>query len=215
MKLRFFFLCGMIAPVLFVVTAILGGALRPGYSHIRDTMSELFSPGSPNKALLDAFHTIFALLLISFGIGLLLFVLRSRRKMLLGSLGAASYIAMGGVSVLTATTFHQDPWGTPATFAGRMHINLSGVVGLLSIASFLLLGFWFQRVKLFPGFWAFSLIIVGLAVLSAVIFFLTVDSPVMGLTERITALVGFTWTFVLARWLYLNDPSTQTPITAE
>ena len=84
MKLRFFFLCGMIAPLLFVVTAILGGALRPGYSHIRDTVSELFSPGSPNKALLDTFHTIFALLLIAFGIGVLLFVLRRGQRFLLG-----------------------------------------------------------------------------------------------------------------------------------
>ena len=211
MKLRFFFLCGMIAPLLFVVTAILGGALRPGYSHIRDTVSELFSPGSPNKALLDTFHTIFALLLIAFGIGVLLFVLRMGQRLLLGGVGAALYIAMGGLSVLAATTFPQDPWGTTPTFQGQMHINLTGVVGLLSIASFLLIGFWFQRVKLFSGFWTFSLIIVGLAVLSAVIFFLTVDSSVMGLTERITALVGFTWTFVLARWLYLNEQVSQTP----
>jgi hypothetical protein len=68
MKLRYFFLCGMIAPVLFILTAILGGALRPGYSHIANTVSELFSPGSPNKPLLDAFHTIFAILLILFGV---------------------------------------------------------------------------------------------------------------------------------------------------
>lgn len=203
MKLRFFFLCGMIAPVLFILTAILGGALRPGYSHISDTVSELFSPGSPNKPLLDTFHTIFALLLIAFGIGLLLFVRRSGQKTLLGSLGAALYIAMGGVSVLTAAIFSQDPWGSPPTFQGRMHINLTGVVGLLSIASILLIGIWFQRVRLFPGFGVYSYITVVLAVLSAAAFFVTMGSPIMGLTERIAALVGFTWTFVLARWLYL------------
>lgn len=215
MKLRFFFLCGMIAPITFILTAVLGGALRPGYSHISDTISELFSPGSPNKPLLDAFHTVFALLLIAFGIGLLLFVLRRGQRLLLGSLGAALYIAMGGVSVLTATTFPQDPWGTPPTFQGQMHINLTGVVGLLSIASILLLGFWFRQVELFPGFSTYSFITVGLAVLTAAVFFLTVGSPIMGLNERIAALVGFTWTFVLARWLYLHDQDSQTGIVTD
>jgi len=210
MKLRYLFLCGMIAPVLFILTAILGGALRPGYSHIADTVSELFSPGSPNKPLLDAFHTIFAILLILFGIGVLLFVRRSKQNLLLGSLGAALYIAMGCVSVATAAIFPQDAWGSPPTFQGQMHITLTGIVGLLSIASILLLGIWFQQVKLFPGFKTFSFITIGLVVLSAAIFILMMGGPIMGLTERITALVGFTWTFVLARWLYINDRDKQT-----
>ena len=64
-------MCGVIAPVLFVFMTILGSAKRPGYSHISDTVSELFSPGSPNKILLDTLHTIYALLLTLFGIGVL------------------------------------------------------------------------------------------------------------------------------------------------
>jgi hypothetical protein len=44
---RLLYLCGMIAPLLFTFTAILGASLRPGYSRMLDTISELFSPGSP------------------------------------------------------------------------------------------------------------------------------------------------------------------------
>jgi hypothetical protein len=152
MPQRLLSLCGVMAPLLFAFTAILGGALRPGYSHVSDTVSELFSPGSPNKLLLDTLHTIFALLLALFGVGLLRFVRRSRSRTLLGTIGASLYIAMALVSVATATLFPQDAWGSPPTFAGEMHIVLIGLVGLLSILSMLLLGIWFTRAGVFPGF---------------------------------------------------------------
>jgi hypothetical protein len=64
-------MCGVIAPVIFVFMTILGGAIRPGYSHISEPVSELLSPGAPNKLLLDTLHTVYALLLALFGIGML------------------------------------------------------------------------------------------------------------------------------------------------
>ncbi len=201
MNRRFLFICGMAAPLLFVFMTILGGAIRPGYSHLSETVSELFSPGSPNKPLLDTLHTTFAFLLILFGIGILQFIRRSGRATGAGKIGAVLYIAMGCVSVLTAAVFHQDPWGTPPTFLGQMHIILTGVVGLLSVFSILFIGFWFNRAKIFPGFGTYSYITVGTAVLAAGFFMANQGSPIMGLTERIAALIGFLWTFTLARWM--------------
>jgi hypothetical protein len=121
------------APLLFAFTAILGGALRPGYSHMSDTVSELFSPGSPNKLLLDTLHTTYAVLLALLGVGVLRFVRRSKQPTLVSTIGASLFIAMGLVSVATATIFLQDAWGSPPTFAGEMHKSLIGLVGLLSI----------------------------------------------------------------------------------
>ncbi len=195
-------LCGMIAPLLFIVTAILGGALRPGYNHLADTISELFSPGSPNKALLDTLHTVFALLLTAFGVGILRYVQGNGQSTRTGVIGAWLYITMGLVSVTTATIFPQDAWGTPPTFPGRMHMIMTGVVGLLSMISISLLGTWFRRVKIFPGFGIYSYITVFLAILAAGLFAATMGGPFMGLTERMAALVGFLWTFILALWMY-------------
>jgi hypothetical protein len=59
MTRRLLFICGMVAPWWFVFMTILGSAIRPGYSHLSDTVSELFAPGSPNKAFLDVLHKIF------------------------------------------------------------------------------------------------------------------------------------------------------------
>ena len=205
MNQRFLSLCGVIAPVLFVFMTILGAAIRPGYSHVSDTVSELFSPGSPNKPLLDTLHTTFALLLTLFGIGVLQFVRRSGQSTLTGIIGASLYLTAGVLSIATATIFPQDPWGSPPTFAGQMHINLTGMVGLLSMLSILLLGLWFTRTKLFPGFGIYSLITAGIVILTAVFFMAMVGSPIMGLAERIPILVGFAWTFILARWMFTRQ----------
>ena len=199
MTQRFLSLCGMVAPLLFIVTAILGAALRPCYNHLADTISELFSPGSPNKALLD---TLFALLLTVFGVGILRYVRGSGHSTRTGVIGAWLYITMGLVSLTTATIFPQDAWGTPPTFPGRMHMIMTGVVGLLSMISISLLGTWFRRAKIFPGFGIYSYITVCLAVLAAGLFAASMGSPLMGLTERMAALVGFLWTFTLALWMY-------------
>jgi hypothetical membrane protein len=201
MNQRFLSLCGVIAPLLFVFMTILGGANRPGYSHLSDTVSELLSPGSPNKLLLDCLLTIFALLLVCFGFGILQFVRRSRLSSRIGSLGASFYIAMGVVSLATATIFPQDARGSAPTFQGQMHIYLSGVVGILSILFMLLIGLWFRRTGIFPAFGTFSFITIGVVVLSAGFFVAQVGSPIMGLAERISIIVGFLWTFSLGLWM--------------
>jgi hypothetical protein len=163
-----------------------------------ETVSELFSPGSPNKPLLDAIHTIFALLLTLFGIGLLRLVRGSDRARRIGVAGASLFIAMGLVSVATAAIFHQDPWGSPPTFSGQMHVRLTGVVGLLSILSMLLIGIWSRRAGFLPGLATHSFITIGAAIVATGFFVAAMDGPIMGLAERISALVGFQWTFSLA-----------------
>jgi hypothetical membrane protein len=202
MKQRFLSMCGMLAPVLFVFTTILGGAIRPGYSHLSDTVSELFSPGSPNKLLLDTLHTTYALLLVLFGIGVLQLVRSSERSRLIGIIGASMFIVMGLVSVATATVFPQDAWVSAPTFAGEMHKILHGVIALLSILSMMLIGIWFNRAEGLPGFRTYSFVTVGAAILSAGFYVANQGSPIMGLAERVSALIGFQWTFVLALWMF-------------
>ena len=191
-------LCGMISPVLFVIVTILGGALRPGYSHISDTVSELFSPGAPNKLLLDTLHTTTAVLTTLFGVGVLQLVRESQHSEAAGLIGAGLIIAMGLVNVATATVFPQDAWGSPPTFPGQMHKTLAGVLALLSILSTLLIGIWLNRTELFPGFGTYSFVTVGVMIFSGGFAVAKLGSEIMGLTERLTILVGLQWTFILA-----------------
>jgi hypothetical protein len=202
MKPRWLALCGMAAPLLFIFTIVLGGLLRPGYSHLADTASELFAPGSPNKPLLDVLHTLFALLLTLFGLGLARFVRRQQGSNRIGLAGAILFLLAGLASITTATIFPQDPLGSTPTFAGRMHQNMSGVVALSTVASMLLLGTWFRRTGLWPRFWAYSLLTAVAVLVTGGLFMAAVGGPWMGLAERISAFAGFQWTFVLAWWMY-------------
>ena len=67
---KFLVSCGIVAPVLYIATAIIGAALRPDdYSHIVNAISELLSNGAPNKAVLDVIFNIYNALLLAFAIG--------------------------------------------------------------------------------------------------------------------------------------------------
>jgi hypothetical protein len=116
MDQKLLYLCGMVSPALFILLTILGGALRPGYSHVSDTISELFSPGSPNKLPLDILHTTTAVLTTFFGVGVLNFIRLSEDSSLAGIVGAGMIIMIGLVNISTATLFPQDAWNTTPTF---------------------------------------------------------------------------------------------------
>jgi hypothetical protein len=205
MDRRVFYLLGLFAPILFAFTAILGGALRPGYSHVTDTVSELFSPGSPNRLLLTVLHTLFAIFLSLFGFGLLQFVQSKGKSKRIGIVAASAFISVGILNILTATVFPQDAWGSTPTFFGEMHIILSGVISLLSILYMLLFGVWFHRAGIATFFRTYSMATVAAAVPTAGWFAASVGSPLMGISERAAILVGFQWTFLLAVMVLKND----------
>jgi hypothetical protein len=183
---------------------ILGGALRPGYSHISDTVSELLSPGAPNKSLLIVFQISHALLGILFGLGVLQFVRASERATPIGIIGAGMIIAVGVGTVATAV-FPQDPFGAPLTFPGKMHnILVFAVLVPFTLLSTLLIGIWLKQAGIFPWFRTYSFITIGASILLAGLAGATLGSRVMGLTERLAVLAGFQWTFVLALMLFLR-----------
>jgi len=196
---------GIAAPILFTFTVLLGGALRPGYSHAANTMSELFSPGSPNRLLLSALYTIFGVSLSVFGFGLLQFVRRRGELTGIGMPAAVAFILVGILNILTATIFPQDAWGSTPTLPGGLHIVLHGVISLLSLLYIALFGIWFQRQGLARHFGVYSIATLIGAAIAAGWFISSYGNPLMGLAERVAALIGFQWTAVLAGVVLRND----------
>ena len=203
MDKKIFFVCGMLFPIVYIIMTILGGALRPGYSHIADTVSELLSPGAPNKPLLMVFQITHALMGSLFGTGLLLFVRSSDHNSILGRIGAWMIIAVGVATIGTAI-FPQDAAGTAATLAGKLHgILVFGILVPFTIISTLLIGIWLKQAGIFPWFRTYSFITIAASILLAGLAGASLDTPIMGLTERLGVLAGFQWTFVLALKLFL------------
>jgi len=202
MNRKILFVCGMLIPVTYIFLYILGGALRPGYNHISDSVSELLSPGAPNRLLLSIINIGYGLLNILFGIGVLQFIKGGEHNLLIGRIGAWMIISVG-VAIVGATIFPQDAAGTPSTVPGLVHLILVfGVMLPFSFLSTLLIGFWAKKSGIFSGFATYSFVSVGAIVLLGILAGPTVGTPLMGLVERISALVVGQWIFVFALKLF-------------
>jgi hypothetical protein len=141
MKYKFLLLSGALATLIYVATVILGGILRPDYSHLSEAVSALIATGAPNRPILNPLFALYNILTGVFGISLFFFVSskgRTRAKLNLGTLGAIVLVAEAAFGFVTVL-FPQDPdLPPPVTSAGMMHIILAGLSSLTTMAAILL-----------------------------------------------------------------------------
>ena len=119
MNRKIYLVCGMLIPVMYIFMYVLGGALRPGYNHISDSVSELLSPGAPNRSLITIIDLIYGLLHILFGIGVLQFIRGGEHNAPIGNIGAWMIIG-AGVAIVGTAIFPQDAlWGLRPLFQAK------------------------------------------------------------------------------------------------
>lgn len=115
---------GISLVVIYILATVLGTALRPSYSSIRDSVSELTEVGSSNKAILDLMFGSHHLMLILFAYGLYC-VLPNNKQRWLGP----SFIGLAGLSGILLTGLFPCDVGceaNPSTFWGKGHGVLVG-----------------------------------------------------------------------------------------
>lgn len=194
---------GLLIGPSYVFLYIFGGALRPDYSHISNSVSELLSLRSPNRKTLVGIQVTYALLHILFGVGVLDVAFRVSDSRLFGCIGAWTIVALGAATIGTAI-FPQDAEGAPPTAAGRIHKTLVlGVLVPASIASTLLIGLWSKTTGLPGWFTMYSVATAGAIVVMGGAGGAAAKTRFAGLIERIAALVSHQWLFVLALGLLL------------
>jgi hypothetical protein len=189
--------CGIAAPVLYIVTAIVGAALRPdNYSHVVNAISELLSNGAPNKAVLDVVFNIYNALLLTFAIG---------AYSALKNMPRITRVAMGiliGIQVLSFSWgfFPMDPLGEETTFAGTMHNVLGGVVALATIIMPLLMGLGVRHLDGFNRYAVYSFVASAIIFVSGLTGVILAGQGIQlfGLFERITIGSYELWIFVTA-----------------
>jgi hypothetical membrane protein len=212
MSRKYLLVCGVLAPLLYVGAVILGGLLRPGYSHVAHAISELIAAGAPNTTLLNPLFTLYDLLLAIFGTGLLCTVIarpqqHAKRS---GALGAIALVVAGLLGVLMNLFFPQDPGGPPVTVTGTVHVVLAGVLSLGTMLAILCTGLWLRQMPGLRAYWRYSLA-------SLVVIFVSgglgaaaiaTSSPYLGLVERVTIGAFIQWVFVIALRLSMPSPAT-------
>ena len=140
-RLQIIALCGAVAPIVYTVGALAAGAGFPGYSHMKQFVSELGATGAPTAFLMNAAFLLFGVLMAAFALGL-------HRSIQAGPgdwLGIALIIGYG-LSYVALAFSPCDPGcrGTPGSFHHRAHFLLSDAILFLAVAGPLVL---YSRLK--------------------------------------------------------------------
>ncbi|MCW3975193.1 MAG: DUF998 domain-containing protein [Candidatus Bathyarchaeota archaeon] len=198
MDKKLLFYGGIFGPLVFLLVDIIGGIITPDYNYIINAVSELTQAGSENTYLLGSLFLISAIMTIAFGIGMLLNYKDRRSKLLFTA--SILIITTGIFSGLTGTIFPMDPFNSEMTFAGIMHIILTGISAVFVMLLILMIGIGFHREKQWKSFRLYSIItVIIMVVFGGLTPALIMNSiPLLGFFERIVIYAYLLWFFVLA-----------------
>lgn len=187
--------CGIVAPVLYVVTIVIADLMWEGYSSASQSVSELFAVEAPTKSFVDPPLIVYSLLVYAFGVGVWL----SAGGKLALRVAAGGIVAKEVLGLVIQLFFPMHLRGGAATFSDTMHATLTGV-GVLSM----LVAIGFAAAALGKRFRLYSIGTFLVFLLMAILAFWDggrmaqgLPTPWMGVWERTTIFAYFVWTVVL------------------
>lgn len=193
MQTRFLYGTGGLGPLVFLASVVIGGAWRPGFSHLADPVSALGMSGAPGAAAVNAAWVLSGLLIAV--LGLALWTDRSGP----GRGVAAAILVAGTGSAAIALAFPMDPPGMPMSDQQLGHNILVAVSGLAFAGALVLAGWRSARMPRYRLLtWAaLALMLAGGAgaALAA-----AMGWPLIGLFERVTQ-SGYHGWLVLTAWI--------------
>ena len=201
-------LCGVVAPVLWGVAIVLAGAMRPGFDHVGQYISELGERGSAHADIMrfgGFMATGFMHVAYALGFYATLTRLSGRHRL---TLLVAGLIACDGLGRVGAGVFACEPGcAAPHVLGQRLH-SLSASIAFLSIAAAASLGAMLfhgdKRLRPLAGY-SLASGVVGLGFL----WLMSAGAatlPWAGLFERLVTGVLSLWVFVTALRLLALHP---------
>ncbi len=193
---KFLLVCGILSSLLYIVTDILAAMKWEGYSCASQTISELMAIGAPTRPLLVALFSVYNLLVIAFGMGVLGSADRKRALRFTGAM-LFVYGAVGQVGLLF-TPMHLR--GARVSATDTMHIIITMMLVLLLVLSIgfgaAARGHWFRLYSI--GTILTFLIFGALAGLQVPRIAAQLPTPWLGVMERVSAYSSLLWVVVLA-----------------
>ena len=125
---------GVAAPLLYAGAVVLGGALWPQYSHLKDPISLLASDEAPHALMMNVLFAVYDVVLTLFGLAWWFAERRGRRPL------SAALLSVIGILGLFMFFFRQDAIGSDMTTVGLVHIVLAAAMSLLTMVVILLRG---------------------------------------------------------------------------
>ena len=187
---------GIASPILFAVIVVVGGLMRPDYSHISQAISELTQRGALNKPLLDIGLYITELMTIAFGFGVLWAVRSAGSSFRISAMLVVSIALVG----LLFGPFPMDPVGEPFTRSGIIHLILALVSSLGTMAILIFAGLGWRNVAQGKGWSTYSFISFVLVFVTGLLGAMAIARgwTTVGLWQRLSVGVFLLWKGALA-----------------
>lgn len=196
-------LCGALSALIYIIHVIMGGMLWDGYSHVRQTISELTGNGAPDAEMLRLFTLGYGILTIVFSAAVYV-LFRKYKVERIARFGAILLLIMYTASLIGYSLFPLEQGGDVLTFGNYMHLAITAIVVITTVGALFAIGYglWltkdFQRIGLFTLACAMVIVLAGIA--SPIV--LNNEWPFTGLIERFTVFTLQLWMFVLSLYLY-------------
>ncbi|MBD8013492.1 DUF998 domain-containing protein [Microbacterium sp. APC 3898] len=200
---QFIALSGAIAALVYISHVVMGGVLWVGYSHVKQTISELTGNGAPDAEMLRIFTLGYGILAVLFSIAL--YVLFRKYKVdAIARFGALLLLTMHTASLVGYGLFPLEQGGEVLTFGNFMHLAITAIVVIATVGALFAIGYGLWLTKNFKGIGVFTLVCAVVIVLAGIAtpIVLNYDLPYAGLVERVTVFTLQLWTFVLSLYLY-------------
>jgi hypothetical membrane protein len=181
-------LCGVVAPVVFILTLIVFSLLTPGYSNLNKGISELGTVGAPYALAWNIFGFILVgLLITAFAWGLHLDL-----RPALGARIVPILIGISGIGFAGLGLFPAEAGYAPSTLT-TLHFTMVSINFLPFILVAFIFAFRLKTTAYWKNWIIFSLVLGVIAIAS---FFIPKSIPV-GLSQRLGMGAYFLWLFVI------------------
>lgn len=201
LKKRTIYWTGSLASIIYITAIILGGLMWPGYSHVRQAISELIMLTAPNRSVMLAFFTLYNLLVLIFAVGVFS---QKENRLIKTSAVALLLVAISGIMM---NVFPQDPINTVLTFHGLVHLIFAGIAAVSTILAIFTGGIGLAQYVGNKNFKYLSIVLGTIVVISGGFtpIAATKFSAYFGLFERVTILSFIVWLFMFSSILWKHD----------
>lgn len=191
---------GMAGILMYLSHTLLGRILWAEYNPVTMDISSLTAEGAPNAGLLRALTTGYGLCMIAFATGMALKAFREFGGLVRA--GSVTLLVMEVVSMFGYMLFPLSGDKTELTFGNLMHIVVTAIVVLTTIACGFLLAAGFLRREKLTGLGRFTLIMAILITLTGMTTPIGMASGwnVLGVTERLSIYSLQAMLFVLSAY---------------
>ncbi len=191
---RILSVCGIAGPIIFAVIVLTLGFLTPGYSHVRDFMSELGAVDAPYGFVMSfAGLVLLGILVIAFSVGL-------HRGIKEGSVIGPALLVMSGFSLAATGVFRCDPGCIDISLIGRLHSAFAMLAGFAFIAAMFFIALRLRDDRDWRSYWAYSVATGALTFVFSLLLMSAGDWA--GLMQRISMGLPLLWMEVMAIRLF-------------